>query len=65
MGHGKSREISREQQIAFLRKIDFFHDFSDEEIERFLAVSRWLKVPANTLVIREKSRERIFYILVR
>ncbi len=65
MAHGKSREITREQQIAFLRKIDFFHDFSDDEINRFLDVSRWLKVPANTLVIREKSRERVFYILVR
>lgn len=62
---GKSGGISREQQIAFLKKIAFFADFDDHELKQFLAVSRWIKVPSDTLVIREDSRERVFYILVR
>ncbi|MEW6427987.1 MAG: HDOD domain-containing protein [Thermodesulfobacteriota bacterium] len=61
----KNREISLDQQIAFLKRIAFFADFDDHELRQFLAVSRWLKVPADTLVIREDSRERVFYILVR
>jgi len=61
----KEKEISREQQIAFLKKINFFHDFDDHELRQFLSVSRWLKVPANTHIIREQTSERVFYILVK
>lgn len=61
----KEKEISREQQIIFLKKISFFHDFDDHELRQFLAVSRWLKVATNTQIIREQTSERVFYILVK
>jgi len=61
----KENEISREQQIVFLKKISFFSDFDDHELRQFLSVSRWLKVPGNTQIIREQTNERIFYILVK
>ncbi len=54
-----------EQQVNFLKKIAFFNDFDDHELKQLLAVSRWLKVPAGTLIIKENTMEKVFYILVR
>lgn len=53
------------QQIKFLKKIGFFNNFDDHELRQFLAVSRWIKVPPNTLIIKEDTLEKIFYILVK
>jgi len=64
MAKGK-KSITAEQQIRFLRKISFFHDFDDNELRQFLAVSRWLKVPRGAYIIREGTLERGFYILVK
>jgi HD-like signal output (HDOD) protein/CRP-like cAMP-binding protein len=61
----KSTESDPDQQIQFLRRIHFFQDFDDHEINQFLAVSKWLRVPANTLLIKEGATEMIFYILVK
>ncbi len=65
MGPAKGKEIELAQQISFLKKISFFHDFDDHELRQFLAVSRWIKIPRGTLVIKEDTSERIFYILVK
>ena len=54
-----------EQQVKFLKKIAFFNDFDDHELKQLLAVSRWLKVPTGTLIIKEDTMEKVFYILVR
>lgn len=54
-----------DQQINFLRKIPFFQDFDDHELKQLLAVSRWLKVPVGTLIIKEDTLEKVFYILVK
>lgn len=54
-----------DQQINFLKKIPFFQDFDDHELKQLLAVSRWLKVPAGTLIIKEDTMEKVFYILVK
>ena len=59
----KTQEIS--QRIAFLRKIPFFTSFDDHELKQLMAVSRWLKVPAGKLVIKENTTDRILYILVK
>ena len=53
------------KQISLLKRIPFFNDFDDHELRQFLSVSKWLKVPKNTLVIKEDTTERIFYILVK
>ncbi|MEJ2691038.1 MAG: HDOD domain-containing protein [Deltaproteobacteria bacterium] len=65
MRGSNEKEISRDQQIVFLKKISFFNDFDDHELRQFLSVSRWLKVPRNTRIIRERTSERIFFILVK
>ncbi|MBI5558263.1 MAG: HDOD domain-containing protein [Deltaproteobacteria bacterium] len=54
-----------DQQVKFLKKIHFFLDFDDHELKQLLAVSRWLKVPSGTLIIKEETMEKVFYILVK
>jgi CRP-like cAMP-binding protein len=60
----KLKEIDLDEQIEFL-KSNFFHGFDDHELKQFLQVSKWLRVPANTVIIKEDTTERAFYILVR
>nr|MBF0222978.1 HDOD domain-containing protein [Desulfobulbaceae bacterium] len=54
-----------DQQLKFLKKIDFFDGFDEPELRQFIAVTKWLKVPANQQIIKEDSMERVFYILVK
>jgi HD-like signal output (HDOD) protein len=54
-----------DQQINFLKKIDFFENFDDHELRQFLTVTKWLKVPTGTLIIKENTIERVFYVLVK
>ncbi len=61
----KKKELDLDQQIEFLKKISFFQGFDDHELKQFLAVSKWLRVPPKTLIIKEGTTERAFYILVR
>lgn len=57
--------LNLDEQIAFLKKVDFFENFDDHELRQFLAVTKWLKVAANTLIIKENTMERVFYVLVK
>jgi len=61
----KHKEIDLDEQIEFLKKVSFFHGFDDHELKQFLQVSRWLRVPPNTVIIKEDTTERAFYILVK
>ena len=66
MGPGKKgKDLDLDQQVDFLRKISFFHGFDNHELKQFLQVSKWLRVPANTMIIKENTTERAFYILVK
>lgn len=65
MSSVKKKGPNLDQQISFLQKLPFFEDFDQHEIKQFLALSRWLKVPADTHIIKESSIEKVFYILVK
>ncbi len=52
-------------RVSFLQKISFFATFDDHELRQLLGVSRWLKVPTGTQIIKEGSTDRVLYILVR
>lgn len=65
MNQKKNSEAAAKQQINFLKKISFFHNFDDHELKQLLSVSRWLKAPPGTLLIKENSLEKVFYILVK
>ena len=54
-----------DDQINFLKKIDFFENFDDHELRQFLTVTKWLKVATGTLIIKENTMERVFYVLVK
>ena len=58
-------EKENDPRVNFLKKISFFVTFDDHELKQLLAVSRWLKVPVGTLIIKEGSTDRLLYILVR
>lgn len=53
-----------DQRLVFLKKIAFFATFDDHELKQLLALSRWLKVPPHTLIIKEGTTDRVLYILV-
>jgi HD-like signal output (HDOD) protein len=61
----KHKEIDLDEQVEFLKKVSFFHGFDDHELKQFLQVSKWLRVPPNTVIIKENTTERAFYILVK
>lgn len=53
-----------DQRLVFLKKIAFFAPFDDHELKQLLALSRWLKVPPQTHIIKENTTDRVLYILV-
>lgn len=65
MKQKREKSDSFAQQVNFLKKIAFFQDFDDHELKQLLAVSRWLKVPPGTQIIKEDTLEKVFYILVK
>ena len=65
MKQKQEHSTTLDQQINFLKKISFFQNFDDHELKQLLAVSRWLKVPTGTLIIKEDTLEKVFYILVK
>ncbi len=65
MGQPQHKDLDLDQQVAFLKKISFFHGFDDHELKQFLSLSKWLRVTKKTLIIKEGTTERAFYILVK
>lgn len=65
MGQPQQKDLDLDQQVAFLKKISFFHGFDDHELKQFLSLSKWLRVSKKTLIIKEGTTERAFYILVK
>jgi HD-like signal output (HDOD) protein/CRP-like cAMP-binding protein len=61
----KNKELDLDQQVDFLKKIIFFDGFDDHELKQFLQVSKWLRVPKDTYIIKEGTTEQAFYILVK
>ena len=51
-------------RYSILRKMPFFTAFEDVEIWEILRISRWRKVDANTLLIREGDSDQRFGIIV-
>ena len=51
--------------VEALSQVDFFRDFSDEEIERLLAEGQWVKFPSGGTIIQEGADDLYLYVLVR
>lgn len=57
-------ELSEEQKFDVVRKLTFFNDFSDSELEEVLSVAAWTDFEANAEIINEGTSEQAFYVIV-
>jgi len=60
----KTGHMEQSEQLALLRKLKFFHDFSQAEIGEVLKASHWQDYAADEEVIREGDMDDRFYVLV-
>ena len=56
--------MEQTEQLALLRKLRFFHDFSQAEIGEVLKASSWQDYGPNEEVIREGDMDDRFYVVV-
>jgi len=60
----KTDHMEQSEQMALLRKLKFFHDFSQAEIGEVLKASSWQDYSGNEEIIREGDMDDRFYVLV-
>jgi serine/threonine protein kinase len=60
----KTGHMEQSEQLALLRKLKFFHDFSQAEIGEVLKASNWQDYNADEEVIREGDMDDRFYVVV-
>lgn len=57
-------KLDRQEQFSILRKLKFFHDFSQSEIMEVLRASTWQNYPVEEEIVREGEMDDRFYIIV-
>ncbi len=60
----RTDHMEQTEQMALLRKLKFFHDFSQSEIGEVLKASSWQNYAANEEVVREGDMDDRFYVVV-
>jgi eukaryotic-like serine/threonine-protein kinase len=60
----RTDHIEQVEQMALLRRLSFFHDFSQAEIAEVLRASNWQNYTVDEEVVREGDMEDRFYIVV-
>ncbi|HXC58040.1 MAG TPA: serine/threonine-protein kinase, partial [Steroidobacteraceae bacterium] len=60
----KTGTMEQSEQMALLRKLKFFHDFSQAEIGEVLKASNWQDYSADEEVVREGDMDDRFYVVV-
>jgi serine/threonine protein kinase len=60
----KTDHMEQSEQLALLRKLKFFHDFSQAEIGEVLKASSWQDYSGDEEVIREGDMDDRFYVVV-
>ncbi len=56
--------MEQTEQLALLRRLKFFHDFSQAEIGEVLMASSWHTCAPNEEVVREGDMDERFYVVV-
>jgi len=56
--------IDRQEHFDILRRLSFFHDFSQSEIRELLRASEWREYSAGDEIVREGTADDRFYVLV-
>jgi eukaryotic-like serine/threonine-protein kinase len=66
--HQKLRDgfskLDRQERFSILRRLKFFHDFSQSEILEVLRASTWQDYPGSDDIVREGEMDDRFYIIV-
>jgi len=57
-------EINFEEKFNALKKIDFFRDFTSNELAEVLKATQWVKYEAASTIITEGEIEDCFYIII-
>ena len=60
----RTGEMEQVEQLAMLRKLKFFHDFSQAEISEVQTASAWQNCVNGEEIVREGDMEDRFYIVV-
>jgi eukaryotic-like serine/threonine-protein kinase len=60
----KTGSMEQSEQLALLRKLKFFHDFSQAEIGEVLKASNWQDYSGDEEVVREGDMDDRFYVVV-
>jgi serine/threonine protein kinase len=60
----RAEQMDQSEQLALLRKLKFFHEFSQAEIGDVLKASVWQDYAANEEVVREGDMDDRFYVVV-
>ncbi len=60
----RTGEIEHTEQMALLRKLKFFHDFSQAEIGEVQKASNWQNYVAGEEIVREGDMDDRFYVVV-
>jgi len=56
--------IDNQEQFNVLRRLRFFHDFSQQEIHELLRASEWREYGAGEAIVREGEIDDRFYVIV-
>ncbi|MDH5254664.1 MAG: serine/threonine-protein kinase [Gammaproteobacteria bacterium] len=56
--------IDRQEHFDILRRLSFFHDFSQSEIRELLRASEWREYSATDEIVREGTADDRFYVIV-
>lgn len=56
--------IDRQEHFDVLRRLSFFHDFSQTEIRELLRASEWREYSATDEIVREGSSDDRFYVII-
>jgi serine/threonine protein kinase len=60
----RTGEMERVEQLALLRQLKFFHDFSQNEIGEVQKASTWQNCVAGEEIVREGDMDDRFYVVV-
>jgi serine/threonine protein kinase len=60
----RTPHMDQSEQLAMLRKLKFFHEFSPSEIAEVLKASTWQNCSADEEIVREGDMDDRFYIVV-
>jgi eukaryotic-like serine/threonine-protein kinase len=58
------KKIDAQEHFDILRRLNFFHDFSQREIRELLRASEWREYGANDEIVREGELDDRFYVIV-